>query len=313
MSDHENSERDAMRESWIDSLLVSGTRPQDHSQRIEEAMSRIESAEQTPQGSPRQQRSRGILRRFTGWPTLGVAATILLALLLTFRAGGSQSAMAAIQRSLDVAAERLTRKYLLDIAYRPAPGRTVKFAAELYVQGNDRLALRHPGLLPRAYFWIGRDGDESWFVPPIGPVIKGDVSDLKLYLRAHEELDTPYLHVSTMLNHMMSKGFRLKTMADEVISLDSGRSFMCRHIQATASSPQVPNLPNTIELWTSRETGMAVRMIARWELAEGEPGRESVVMTFQQEEPDLSDSWFTAEDHYVGQRPVIGPRNKGTD
>lgn len=313
MSNQDNPKRDELRQAWIDSLLVTATKQQDHSQRIAEAMSQIESADESlPDGSTQQQ-ARRFLARFVGWPTFGIAATVLLAVLLTFRAGGNQTAMAAIQRSLDVAAQRLTRKYSLDVTYRSLLGKPGKVAAELYVQGNDRLAIRHPGLLPRSNFWLGRDGDQSWVVPAFGPVIKGDVSVLERYLRSHEQLDTPYLHVSTMLHQMKTKGFRLKMLADEEISMDDGRSFICRHIQATASKSQDPELPKAIELWTSRETGMAVRLIARWDLAEGQAGRESVVMTFQQNEPDLSNAWFTAEGHYTGRRPVIGPGNAGKE
>ena len=313
MSNQDNAKRDELRQAWIDSLLISATKPQDHSQLIAEAMSQIESADQNLRDGSTQQQSRRILSRFVGWPTFGIAATILLAVLLTFRTDGSQTAMAAIQRSLDVAAQRLTRKYSLDVTYRPLLGKPGKVAAELYVQGNDRLAIRHPGLLPRTNFWLGRDGDQSWVVPAFGPVIKGGVSVLEGYLRSHEQLDTPYLHVSTMLHQMTSKGFHLKVLTDEEISVDDGRSFLCRHIQATASNSHDPELPHAIELWTSRETGMAVRMIARWDLAAGQPGRESVVITFQQDEPDLSNAWFTAEGHYTGRRPVIGPSNAGQE
>jgi hypothetical protein len=74
-------------------------------------------------------------------------------------------------------------------------------------------------------------------------------------------------------------------------------------------------LPETIDLWADHESGMAMRLVARWKLAEGVAGRESIAITFRKEETSLSEAWFTAEGHYEGSRPTIrsDKPNNGTE
>ncbi len=300
MNDHEKPKQDELREAWIESLLVSAMKPPDHADRIARAMSRLEPGQVAPNPA-----ALGRTRvRFVEWGSVGVAASVLLALFWLLHDGGSQSAMAAIQRSLDVAAEQTTRKYLLQVEYRSADGQTLKTDNDLYVQGNKRLVLRHPSLLLGTSFWLGRNGSESWVVPPLGPVLKGDNGNLILWLRSREELDTPYLHVSTFLTRM-SRGYQLETLDDEEVAVPITGPVACQHIRARRISAAQPDLPDTIELWASRESGIAIRLIARWELGDDQIGRKSVLLTYRNEEPSLSEDWFTPERHYQGRRPVM--------
>lgn len=304
MTDERDPKRDQLQESLIESLLVSASRREDHSERVTQAMSQIKSTDAELRNEPGSVHPVDRRHRLVIWPTFAIAIAVLFALMLVFPSS-NQPAMAAIQRSLDVAAEQLARKYLLQINFQPRAGESVRIDNELYVQGNDRFAIRHPGILPGSSLWLGQDGDESWVVPAIGPVLKGDTTILRNYLRSREELDTPYLHVATILKRMMSRGYQLETLADEQISVPTGSAFHCRHIRAELGSPDDPGLPHTIELWTSHDSGMAVRLVARWHVADGEIGRESLVLNFIQEEPNLSDAWFSAEGHDKPQRAVI--------
>lgn len=302
MTEHEKRQRDEeLRERWIESLLMSATSQRDHTDRIDCAISQLETQLVVPH-SAGPARSR---IRFLQWGSIGVAAAVVLALFLLVQTGGSQSAMAAIERSLNVASQRTTRKYLLQIEYRPAIGETRTFDNDLYVQGSDRFALRHPGLLSDTSFWLGGNGVQSWVLPAFGPVLKGDNTVLSRWLRSRKEMDTPYLHVTTVMKRMMSRGYRLEALSDEQLAIPDGLAVECEHIRAERTTPDQPDLPDTIELWASLESGMAVKLIARWQLEDGEIGRESIVLTFQNEEPSLSDDWFTAEAHYEGFRAVI--------
>ena len=94
-------------------------------------------------------------------------------------------------------------------------------------------------------------------------------------------------------------------MSDEEIALPNGTTELCQRIRAVLETTEEPNLPDSIELWSSRDTGMAIRIVALWNLADDQNGRESVEVTFQGEEPSLADDWFTAESHYEGKRTVM--------
>jgi hypothetical protein len=291
--------QEQLRESWIDALLVSATASSDHEDRIAQAMRQIddETVVTTPSVAAVVSARKG--RRSSRWIAMGIAASVLLAVFLVAQNyAPSRYAMATVDRSLNVAAERLTRKYQLQIDYRDVDGKNLQVDSDLYVQGTDRFALRHPGLLPGTSFWLGQDGSEAWFVPAFGAVRRGNNTLLSRWLRSHRELDTPYLHLTTLLSRM-SRGYRLKTLPNEDITTPDGKTFACRRISAELNVTHKPNLPDVIELWASRDSGMAVRLVAQWNLSPKQSGRERLVLEFESEEPVLADSWFTAEAHFA--------------
>ena len=175
---------------------------------------------------------------------------------------------------------------------------------DLFVRGQECFALRHSGLLPATSFWFGKNASEEWVVPPVGPVRKGTDMVLSRWLRAQGELDTPYLHVTSLLTRM-SSGYRLRSLPDEEVTSPNGVTEWCQHTRADLEAPDESNLPDTIELWSSRDTAMAVRIVARWNVAEGESGTESVALAFESEKPLLAEDWFTAESHYEGRRIIM--------
>lgn len=293
-------ERDTLKDLWIESLLTSAVTSEDHSDRIARAMGRIDEAEGkvTPKRVPTPRRS---LR----WGAIALAASVLLALFFVLDGGGTSTiAMAAVQRSLSVATEQLTRKYLLQVQYRTPVGLKPEIENELYVRGHDRFTLRHPGLLPNSSFWLGKNQSQEWVVPPIGPVRVGKDMVLSRWLASHQQLDTPYLHVTTLLTRM-SRGYRLEMKPDEEVVLPDGTIVECELIHAALESADDAGLPATIELCVSRESGKAIRIVAQWDLAEGQVGRQSITLIFQSDEPSLSDEWFTPEAHFDGKRVIM--------
>jgi hypothetical protein len=300
MNEDEKMPGDEFREAWVESLLTSVANPQDHTDRVARAMEQIHAEPDTLTWVALARRRSLSLR----WGAIAVAASALLALFLLIDAGSSRTAMAAVTRSLNVASELMTRKYQLQVQYRGAADNVSQIDIDLFVRGHDRFTLRHPGLLPGTSFWLGTDSSEEWVVPPVGPVRKGNDMVLSRWLRSRGELDTPYLHLTSLLTRM-ARGYRLTSMPDREIELPDGKTELCQVIQAELETSDEANLPDTIELWSSRETGMAIRMVARWNLTEGDIGKESVVLTLQGDEPSLEDEWFTAEAHYEGQRVIV--------
>ncbi|MEM9367128.1 MAG: hypothetical protein AAGD07_14130, partial [Planctomycetota bacterium] len=241
------------------------------------------------------------------WGSIVVVATVLLALTLLFPNGGRQSAMAAVRRSLNVAAELTTRKYLLQVEFQTPGGAKRLIYNDLYVHGNDRFALRNPGGLLRRSFWLGQDGSEAWVVPSFGAVLKGDRTIHKRWLRSlNEEYDEkggPDLRINFLLTQM-SCGYELLTLDDEEIAIADNGKVLCQHIRAQRNTSEPPYRPDTIDLWTGLESGLAVQLVAQWELEDDEVGRKTVRLMFQQEEPSLTKDWFKAESHYQGKRPI---------
>ena len=309
MNEDEKMPGDEFREAWVESLLTSVANPQDHTDRVARAMEQIHAEPDTLTWVALVRRRSLSLR----WGAVAVAASALLALFLLVDAGSSRTAMAAVTRSLNVASELMTRKYQLQVQYRDAADNVSQIDIDLFVRGHDRFTLSHPGLLPGTSFWLGTDSSEEWVVPPVGPVRKGNDMVLSRWLRSRGELDTPYLHVTSLLNRM-SRGYRLASMPDQEIELPDGTTHLCQVIEAELETTDEANLPETIELWSSRDSGMAMQIIARWNLGEADVGKESVVVTFQGDEPSIGDEWFTAEAHFEGLRDIkrvdsLGPPN----
>lgn len=300
MNEDDQLKRDQLRDSWIESLLTSAVTRQDHADHIARAMKRINETEAVQVADVVR-----MPRRSLRWGAIAIAASVLLGLFFVLDGAGTSSrAMAAVQRSLNVAADQMTRKYLLQIQYRTPTEYEPQIDNDLYVRGHDRFALRHPGLLPGNSFWIGKNEMNEWVVPPIGPVRIGNDMVLSRWLASYQQLDTPYLHVATFLTRM-SEGYLLEELSDEEVTLPDGTQVACQHIRAELEITDEPNAPDTIELWASRETGMAIRIVVRWSLEAGQVGRESVVLTFQNDEPSLSDEWFAPEAHYQGRRVIM--------
>ncbi|MEM7475878.1 MAG: hypothetical protein AAF483_12875 [Planctomycetota bacterium] len=263
-------------------------------------------------GSPKQdeplvERASGVpkvTRRFVQWGSVGIALTVLLAFAIIEIADGP-TALAAVQRSLKAATEITTRKYLLQVEIQPPFGASFTREHDLYVQGKDRFALRLTGLFPRRRTWLGQDGREYWVVPPRGSVLKGtDPSLHGRWIRSAgkgsdqeaEFNEIPLTHVTSMLQRM-SKGYHLELLDDERVEIVNESVIECQRILATREPTAGLDEPDTIELWASRETGIPIRVQAQWNLAVGQVGKKSAVLSFQSEEPSIADDWFSAEGH----------------
>ncbi|QDT36892.1 hypothetical protein [Stratiformator vulcanicus] len=296
----DNSERN---DAFVESLLLSATQTEDHEDRIRRVMASIEVATKTRSAGRNLHSTRRLLR----WSSLAATAAILLLVLTVFQNGSPNVAVAAVERSLAVAVERITRSYSVRVEYQLAGGASLVKTNSLYVQGPDRFVLRHPTAVngTEMNVWLGRNEDESWVLPPIGPVLKGDGQMVHQWIDRRNDIATSYLHVATILERMGSRGFSLESLPDESLTRIDGQVEHCQFIRATRESNTDLDLPAEIELWASRETGMAMRLIAHWQVREGETGRVLVELSFLRDEPHLANSWFAAEAHYEGERPVM--------
>ncbi|HBE69376.1 MAG TPA: hypothetical protein DDW52_14615 [Planctomycetaceae bacterium] len=295
-------EGDDLREAWIDSLLITMNNTQADTERLARAMEQIEGKPVT--------RAKPTLRssRFR-WASMAVAASVLFIAVLWMESNDpAKLALAAVERSLQVAAMPVPRKYELQVKYRTGT-EWKAYDSEIYIQGRDNFAVRHPGLLPETSFWVGQNERESWVVPAFGPVLKGGKDFLKKWLEASEEIRTSSLHVTTLLSRMRSKGYSLK-IEDTVLQRADNDSIECEKIYAESNSPAIDptkheDPPTQIEVWVEKDSGLAIRVIAKWDRGEGDPGREYLELNFVTEERNLTTDLFLAESHYDGYRPVI--------
>ncbi len=247
----------------------------------------------------------GRVSRLIPW---SIAATVVLALTLSYQGcSPDRIARAAVTQSLVAAAQPVPRHYRVTVNRRDAAGRTSESANDLYVLGNDQAVLRHPLAGRRAGFdlWLGKSADSAWIVPPFGPVFRGDGPALGKWLEASTEVDTPYLHVTTVLDRM-KRGYRLQELPSDTAhhAPVTDENPVCRRVIGHRRWLAQQNLPSTIELWTDLKTGMARRIELRWPPESDQRGRERVIVEWVGEEP-LAEDWFEAAGHYSGSRLVL--------
>lgn len=240
------------------------------------------------------------------WIGIATAAAVMIAVALPFIAEG-QSAMATIRLSLAQANKDVARHYSLESTFQRKGGQTYERYSDLFVKGNDRFAIRKAGLLGREW-WLGGDGDKTWALPPIGPIVEGDHPELSRWLKRKPDLSTPYLHVSSILERM-GNGYKLTKHGEATLTGADGREIRCRHIvgrlrRAVDVRDVNDRIPDRIELWASLKSGVAQKVVASWDLDPGSAGRVSMTVELL-DHPELSDDWFQPEGHYDGERRRI--------
>lgn len=295
---------DRNREALTDSLLKAAYVDERMAvtKRVDQVMQQIELEKGSPR-RPNYEPSRATRSTRSRWISMAIAASLFGAMFIGVQyLVPAQQALAAIEQSLEAAEEQVARRYLITVTLKDGR-KSQEIENDLYVEGNDRFALRHPALLPGADLWLGKNGNEAWVVPAIGPVRTGNDLALSRWLNSLEQFPTPYLHVTTVLDRM-SRGYRLRELGKSTVRSVAGIDDVCRHVVGELENEANQNLPATIELWSDAESGVAIRIEARWSLSASEFGREKVVIEFA-DQPDLPNNWFEAEGHYAGSRGKV--------
>lgn len=319
---------------WMDELLMAA-RPSihedaDHELRIQKLLAALDAPThrsiepcQHDLSSDRQRPLATSLlprRRWAKWVTLTLASSIILMLFFVFQQSQTmRQALAVVQKSLQAADEIVPRHYAVTTTFVDRQSQTLRsVACDLYVCGGRQYALRHPALVGTGDLWIGRNGDSTWVVPARGPVRVGDETALHRWLEGNQDLTTPYLHVTSLLQRL-SRGYRLQEQSIGVAALEwstvvtdkyvvspefESRLSQCRRISGTRIDPQNTQNPEQIELWCDRETGMALRVVAIWDPQANPRGRRSLVIDFVAS-VDVSPEWFEHSGHYQGRRMIL--------
>lgn len=303
-----SSPGDPLRDALLDALLHAAlNRDPDSLQRqVQKAMLQIGNpVPVVPAAVDRKEGAgRPVGRRWSRWVSMGLAAGILAVLFAGNQFfDSSRVAMAAVQKSLAAAKQPVARQYRIVVTCRGADGHRFEVHNDLYVDGPDRFALRHPGLLPGTSLWLGRSGDRAWVVPAFGPVLEGDSLGLDRWAASHGDLKTPYLHLTAMLERM-ERGYRLKEGPREVVRRPDGTAVTCRHISGKLRLLAGRSLPAEIGLWAEESSGMAERLTAVWRPGSNPAGREELQMEFVGT-PELTDEWFLASGHSGGSRRTV--------
>lgn len=306
----DNEKREILDQAWIDSLLVVSMSPnmdQSDETRIANLWRRIEidsntpnrvdadseNSERAPHTSLLAHPNEPTNRPRSKWRSvLAVACVIALLSAIPWLLRPSH-AIAAIDRANQVFPT--PRKYRIQMANigENASSRTVW----LYLDSSNRYVVEHPSWFQSQRTWLGGDSRSQWIVPPVGPAFTGNQRILNGWL-IRRDSDTPYLHLSTILDRMRN-GYELtRPKSTELSSSDNQRTIDCEYIIGTRRLNR-PGLPATIELWTQRDSGMAQRVVLQWGVqSKSSDGSMQKRWTIDLvDSPKLPSDWFSLEGH----------------
>jgi hypothetical protein len=310
--DHDNERFYEIELQMLDSLLRHALRPEPEARdaRVRRVVQRLDEETAYPTES-KDQAAEKILRRRSPvrlWISLAVTACLALAIGLWWQVPSpSRRAYAVMQTTLQRATEEGARHYSVKaLVQRPVLGNK-EIAADLYVDGANRFALRHPPIPLLGEVWIGRNERESWIVPTHGPILVGDATMLQRWIAENaDETDfaTPYLHVTTILKRT-SEHYDLQKLADEAVVVPGqpGTPVSCHRVRGVLRDA-TSERPRTIDLWVDSDTGIARRLVLNWELQPGQFGR-SVVTIELAGSVTLPPNWFEHSAHHAEGRPIL--------
>ena len=289
------------KDDFVDSLLHSLYETDKDKARslVDNGMQRLEDGEVASSGPARS-------RRYSARPSwligLATAAVVLIAVAIPMT-NGSRTATAAVMLSLDQALRDVGRHYRVNAVWQNAPEKNLRRSADLYVKGGDQFAIKveGPGTMGTT-IWLGSNAETSWVIPPIGPVLEGNQRSLTQWYREKADIGTPYLHVASALENMRDL-YRLESLPNDEVSLGD-RVIACNHVAADLKGESSLRRPDRIELWADVETGVAIKLVATWQLDEDEVGRKEATVVLV-DDVELSDSFFTVEGQGAGQRRRI--------
>lgn len=235
-----------------------------------------------------------------------LAALIIVGVILLSPQAGPKTAMAAVEQSLKAAAQDVDRRYHIqmttanDVSLPPIM---------LTVRGSNQFVWEQP--MPRGTLQAGSNGKEFWVVPAVGPVMIAAEGSRLERLLAERQDSTPILHLATALEWLRDR-YDLELLPEEDISIESSsQPVRCTHYRGSLRNHGELLQPETMEIWSDRNTGVVQRMRLTWP-ALMKSGVHQAELQIQQPPRDLPADWYEHSSHHTSQRRVVRPKGKFT-
>jgi hypothetical protein len=235
---------------------------------------------------------------------LALAASLLVVVSVWWLfSSSSQSAYAAVVRSMKPAP--MTRLYVIHAQATGIGGNVKQREVKLFLDSQDRYAVNHTGWFG-GEVWFGDNGKQKWFVPRLGPAVSGGEWITSKWM-TKKDATSPYLHLNTILQRM-ANGYQLTRLPSEQLASHDGTLVDCDHVRGLLkpNSKRAANsgIPDSIELWADRESGMAYKVLLTWQrdASQAGPTEWSIELAGH---PKLGDDFFEPRGHLrAGQRIV---------
>ncbi len=247
--------------------------------------------------------------RRRGWWAPVTAAAVCLLTLAIWRPFGAPglTAVAAVQASLQEAAQASDRRYRVTLLLAEESS-TREVAADLWVRGGTHYVWRQAG--PLGDFVIGSDGRHHWVTPSVGPVIVGTRRGLLEQAVLGEHAGTEFLQITSILARLAER-YELQLLPEENLpAVDGSQTLRCTHVLGrrrpeAAETDGLPRPPETIELWTTRQSGIAQKLVLSWPKGVREPRLLGATFALLPLESPVEETWYSHEAHHAPDRRII--------
>ena len=201
--------------------------------------------------------SRGRLRSTRRFRPLFIAATMLVLIAVFWWQNTSQSAYAMIDQAFQSALMPTDRTYRVTKAANASSA--AHYSATLYLRGSKQFVYETTGPLG-GKIWIGSNGREFWFIPPVGPVLVGEAEQFVVQWLNRSKTEMPFLQLTTILKRIRDN-YDLTVLTDERLEAN-GPAFHRLHARRRQDSPaDDARSPESIELWANHKTGVIQRLV----------------------------------------------------
>lgn len=291
---------------WLHSLLQQTLRDdaQARERRIQRACEAIRREAVVLPAAPTPAPGTPAKRRSWWTPAVVAAAVVVATLIIRWPHERLPTALAAVETSLQEARSSPDRLYNIEaVVMPPLGGEPRQVKARLWVRGDTHYVLRHEGWL--GGLSLGSNGREHWVVPPIGPVLVSQDPGFLQSRLLNSPLAIPFVQVTSMLESL--KGRYELTLGPEVElpDINGSGTVRCTHVIGRKRPDSPLNLPDTMELWTTRRTNTVYRLVARWQADAQQPGPREIRLQGVALPEALPANWYEHAAHHAADRPVL--------
>lgn len=237
--------------------------------------------------SVQRSRFRSVLRWGVSSAT---AASLLLAFGWYWISLPGRTAHAAVERAYLEAIELQDRQYHVVTEMRISTAHTMSVESELTVRGGEKFTLRHPA--PLGQCWIGSNGAQGWFVPAVGVPRTENDPVIAMEWARKQGVGLPDLHVSALIDYLAT-WYDLELLPNE--TLPGQGQIPWQRVRGTHREPRNDRI-QWVELWAHPRTGVAQRIVLRWDREPHELGLCTITVNLAGEK-QVADSWYEARSH----------------
>lgn len=224
---------------------------------------------------------------------MAVAASLLFILITFVWQSRLPSARSLLAQAFEYSLSNLDREYHIRLERGP-----IETEGTLIVRGNHSLRLQIQSIAGEQVF--GRSGDEYWFAPPIGPVLKSDSRYWIASMLHQHSGELPYLEPATVIQRLQ-EGYSLKRefVDDPLTNRPSYRIIATSDVESSDIFQ-----PERVTLWIDVESGRTVRIILQRHLEKrteetGNPPIFQGLLTIEyRKESQLAEDFYRCESQY---------------